>query len=228
MPLINDRIRFRAAAATALAMSLLGGRAALAQPSVDRGPEIALRTGIALPFGQVEGGNNTDLDRYASSAIPIVIEAGYRLDPALFFGVRFQYAFPQLKNPNGNCDNVSCDGSGVQLGIEGIYRFLPASRFAPWAGLAAGYEWWTADYFTTNLGAGATVSGFQASLQAGGDVRVTPQLVVGPFIDVSFGRFDSSTDRVRIGNTTNTTERDIADTAMHTWVTIGVRGAFGL
>jgi hypothetical protein len=199
----------------------------MAQGPAGAGPEVALRTGLALPFGQVDGTANNNLDRYASSAIPIVVEGGYRVDPTLFFGVRFQYQFPQLKNPNGNCDNVSCDGSGVQLGVEGIYRFAPASKFAPWVGLGAGYEWMRADYFTNNAGVGATVRGFQGLVQGGGDVRVGPQLVLGPFIEASFGRFDSSTGRVRLGNTTSESESDISSTAWHTWVTFGVRGAFG-
>jgi hypothetical protein len=219
--------RIGAFTAIAIACTGIALPRAMAQRPADTGPEVAVRAGLAVPFGQVQGGMNQNLDRYVSTAIPLGIEAGYRIVPALFVGVRFHYAFPQLKNPGGNCDDVSCDGSGVQLGLEAIYRFMPESKFAPWVGLGAGYEWWTADYFTSNAGLGATVSGFQGLLQAGGDVRVGPQLALGPFLEVATGRFDSSTGRVRIGNTTNSTDSDISDTAWHTWLTLGVRGAFG-
>jgi hypothetical protein len=217
-------------AAFALCASTVGtASTARAQRSAESGPELALRTGLALPFGDVDGGADNHLDRYAGSAIPLVLEVGYRVDPTLFFGARFDYSFPQLKNPavGGNCDNTSCDGSGVRLGLEGIYRFLPADRFAPWVGLGAGYEWMTADYFGPNGGAGATVRGFHGLIQAGGDVRVGPQLVLGPFVELSMGRFDSATTRVRIGNLTTETDDDITDTAWHSWLALGLRGAFG-
>src|SRR5262245_28536978 len=105
-----NRLLVRATITATLAIGLGAASPARAQQPREAGPELALRTGLALPFGQVDGGNNNNLDRYASSAIPLVIEAGYRIDPSLFLGLRFEYAFPQLKNPNGNCDNVSCDG----------------------------------------------------------------------------------------------------------------------
>jgi hypothetical protein len=223
-----NRLTSNACGALALLVILLSAPVAKAQRRADIGPELALRTGLALPFGEVDGSGGNNLDGYAGSAIPIGISGGVRIDQTLFFGARFQYAFPQMKNPAGSCENVSCDGSGVQVGLEGSYRFTPDAKFAPWVGLGGGYEWWRADYFTQNAGLGGTVRGFQGFVHGGGDVRVGPQLVVGPFAEVSFGRFDHSTGRVRVGNTTNETPSDIADTALHTWVTLGVRGAFGL
>jgi hypothetical protein len=206
----------------------LAAPAARAQRSPDAGPELAVRTGIAIPFGQTQDAMNSDLNRYAGSAVPLVVEAGYRVDSTLFFGARFQYAFPQLKNPNGSCSGgTSCDGSIVQLAVEGIYRMLAGQTFAPWVGLGAGYEWLSVDYNATNGGLGATVKGFQGLAQAGGDVRVSTQLVLGPFVEASFGRYDSSTARARLGGVTSETNSDISNTAWHTWVTVGVRGAFG-
>ena len=140
-----------------------------------------------------------------------------------------QYGFPQLKNPNGGCSgNVSCDGSVVMLGLESTYRFQPEATFAPWLGVGFGYEWASADFSAPNAGGGATDKGFQALVQAGGDVRVTPKLVLGPFLEASFGRFDSADTRVRFLNTTTQTSADITNTAWHTWVTLGVRGAFDI
>jgi len=205
----------------------LASTAARAQRSPDAGIEVAVRTGLALPFGEIQNGSN--LDAYASSAVPIILEGGYRLDSNLFFGLRLQYGFPQLKNPNGGCSgNVSCDGSVVMLGLESTYRFQPEATFAPWLGVGFGYEWASADFSAPNAGGGATDKGFQALVQAGGDVRVTPKLVLGPFLEASFGRFDSADTRVRFLNTTTQTSADITNTAWHTWVTLGVRGAFDI
>lgn len=203
--------------------------AAHAQGSPEAGLELALRTGVAVPFGDIQ--NNSSLDSYAKSAIPLVVEGGYRFDSNLFAGARFQYGFAQVKNPNGSCsnNNASCGGSVVTLGLEGIYRLQPQAQFAPWLGVGAGYEWssWDAESSVLNGAAGATMKGFVAMVQGGGDVRVTPQLVLGPFLEASFGRFDTVSTRLRLGNTLSESDSDINDTAWHMWVALGVRGAFG-
>jgi hypothetical protein len=114
------------------------------------------------------------------------------------------------------------------LGLEGTYRFQPEAMFAPWLGVGAGYEWTSADFSGPNIGGGATDKGFVGLVQGGGDVRVTPKLVLGPFLEAAFGRFDSADARVRVFNTVMETSADITDTAWHTWVTLGVRGAFDI
>jgi hypothetical protein len=214
-----------------LALARAAG-AARTPPPVDHGAEVALRTGVAIPTGSISDG--TELGSYVSNAVPLILEGGYRVDPSLFVGARFQYAFPSIKSPTAGVTcggNTDCSGSDVQLGIEGIYRFLADQRFAPWVGLAFGYEWASADYTLTNVGmnvgAGGTNRGLVGAAQAGGDVRVTSQLVLGPFIEATVGRYDTAETRMHAGNRTTETTADITNTAAHTWITIGVRGAFG-
>jgi hypothetical protein len=214
----------------------------------DHGIEAAVRLGLAIPAGSPKAWyENTTLDSYAGSAVPLVLEAGWRIDPSLFVGARFLYAFPQLKNPMGSCDNnnVSCDGYDMSLGVEGVYRFMADRKFAPWAGAGFGYEWLSKDInrlypvllatppMNINMGYGATYRGFEGLLQAGGDVRLSSQLVLGPFAEVTLGRFDTMDSRVRVGNTTTETTTDIKNGAaawridLHTWISFGIRGAFG-
>jgi hypothetical protein len=200
--------------------------AAQGAPVPDRGAEVAVRTGLALPFGDTDANNS--FDQYASSAIPLVVEAGFRVDSHLFLGGRFGYAFANVKNPGGLCtNNTSCGGAVVTLGIEGIYRLMPEETFAPWLGLGLGYDWTSVDVTTqnANFGGSATYSGFQGILMAGGDYRVNQQLVLGPAVEASFGRFDTVASEVRTGLGTTSNEMDITDTAWHTWVTLGIRGA---
>jgi hypothetical protein len=195
-------------------------------PPADHGVEAAVRLGLAIPAGSIQDG--TSLDSYAGSAVPLVLEAGWRIDPSLFVGARFLYAFPQLKNPMGSCNNgVTCDGFDMHLGVEGIYRFLADRTFAPWAGLGFGYEWASEDINRANIGGGGTFRGFEGLLQGGGDVRLSSQLVLGPYVEVALGRFETTDARGRIGNTSTETTMDIANTAVHTWISFGVRGAFG-
>jgi hypothetical protein len=194
-------------------------------PIPDRGAEVALRSGLAIPFGEsVEG---TNFDQYASSAIPLLVEAGFRVDSSLFVGARFGYAFPQLKNPNGACNNADCGGSDIAVGLEAIYRFVPEQTFAPWIGLGGGYEWTSADISGQNASSSSTVSGFQGLAMIGGDYRVNQQLVLGPAVELAFGRYDSIESTTRLGGLTTSTDNDIQNTAWHTWLTFGLRGAFG-
>jgi hypothetical protein len=207
----------------------LSDRASAAEgPPPDHGVEVAVRLGLSVAAGSIQDG--TSLDSYAGSAVPLVLEAGWRFDPSLFVGGRFMYAFPQLKNPNGSCNNngTSCDGYDMHLGVEGVYRFLVEQKFAPWAGLGFGYERASYDISARpNFGGGATYTGFQALVQGGGDVRLNSQLVLGPFAELAFGRFESADTRTRIGNVTTDTSADIQNTAWHTWISFGIRGAFG-
>jgi hypothetical protein len=210
-----------------IALTLIA-TAARAQGDPERGPEVALRTGLMLPFGDLAGGNNGassgPLDNYASKALPFVLEGGYRLDSSLFFGLRFQYAIPDLK---GNCTGAaSCDGSIVTLGVEGTYRLMPGATFNPWVGAGIGYEWTSVSWSGGLLGngGGVSVSGIQPLLQVGGDIYVAPKFFLGPFVESAFGRFDSA--EVRTGGFT--AEGDINDERWHMWLTIGVRGAFDI
>jgi len=209
-----------------LGLAFSDGASAAEPLPPDHGIEAAVRLGLAIPAGSMQSG--TSLDSYAGSAVPLVLEAGWRIDPSLFVGARFLYAFPQLKNPMGSCNsNVSCDGFDTSLGVEGVYRFMADRKFAPWAGVGFGYEWASEDINRPNGGLGGTYRGFEGLLQVGGDVRTSSQLVLGPYAEVSLGRFETTDGRLRIGNTTTDTTMDIANTAVHTWISFGIRGAFG-
>jgi hypothetical protein len=209
-----------------LGLALSRGASAAEPLPPDHGLEAAGRLGLAIPAGSLQDGRS--LDSYAGSAVPLVLEAGWRVDPSLFVGARFLYAFPQLKNPMGSCsNNVSCDGFDTSLGVEAVYRFLADRKFAPWAGASFGYEWASYDINGANIGGGATYRGLAGSVQGGGDVRMSPQLVLGPYAELALGRFETTDQRGHIGNTTTNMTMDIANTAVHTWISFGIRGAFG-
>lgn len=209
-----------------VAVLLSGTVTAQGTPVPDRGAELALRSGVAIPFGETQDGTN--LDQYASSAIPFILEAGFRIDSSLFVGGRFGYGLAQLKNPNNICTNASCDGSVISLGLEAIYRLMPYQTFAPWVGLGGGYEWASADSSGQTISGGFTLSGLQGLVMVGGDYRANEHLVLGPFLEAAFGRYDSTEGYIRGPNgATTTTTSDIMNTAWHTWLTLGVRGAFG-
>jgi outer membrane protein W len=117
--------------------------------------------------------------------------------------------------------------------LNALYRFMPEQRFAPFVGVGAGYEWYSAKG-TGNIGGftgstSTTVRGFEfLNLQGGADYRLSGNSVIGPFASFSLGRFDSYSTQVTTGTTTTSTNGDINNTAMHEWLLLGVRGAFSL
>jgi hypothetical protein len=63
------------------------------------------------------------------------------------------------------------------------------------------------------------------NLQAGGDDYLAPRFALGPFISLSFGRYETATSS---GIPLVPSSADIANTAVHEWLQIGVRGVFNL
>jgi hypothetical protein len=194
-----------------------------AQPATvtDRpGFDLGLRLGYAIPFGDIDG--TSGLAAQFSGGIPFVLEGGYRLNRTFTIGALFQYAVLSVKDNGTGCGNgVSCSGSVVRFGIEGIYNIPVASQALPWIGLATGYEWMNVDATAGGVTASQGANGFEfLTLQGGADFRLAPQFGLGPFASFSFARYSSVT-----GGGVST---DITDPAVHEWLQIGVRGNFNL
>jgi hypothetical protein len=66
--------------------------------------------------------------------IPLQLDLGVRLSPALFLGGYVQYASLEAKNGSGgSCSGlVNCDAEMWRYGLQGHYHFNPEARFDPW------------------------------------------------------------------------------------------------
>jgi hypothetical protein len=190
------------------------------------GFDFGLRLGYAVPFGDMV--QNTGLNDNFSSAIPFVLEAGYRFTRNISAGALFQYGFTQIKdNQVTGCGNgVSCSGSVIRLGVEGIYNFRLGTTLDPWVGLGVGYEWMNIDLVNNNgVSTSAGMSGVEfLTVQGGADHRLTPQLALGPFLSFSIARYGTFSNEAR----GITRSGDITDTAVHEWLQLGIRGTFSI
>jgi hypothetical protein len=210
------------AAVTCLVSSLALGGPAAAADAPGAGPELALRSGYAIPVGGVAG--SASADRAMNGMIPIGIDGGYRWRSGLFVGAAVQYGLAQAKDSNAAC-GFGCSASVIDLGVEGIYRFGPRGRALPWLGMVTGYEWAGVRSSNTDFGARVSSQGFEiARAEAGVDFRLSRTLVAGPFLSASYVRYASTTatNTVSLGSVTYT------GTPGHEWVGIGVRGAVDL
>lgn len=194
------------------------------QPGFDFGA----RLGYALPFGKTDGDDN--LSDFLSGAIPVVLEAGYRLNADFTIGALFQYGFARIKSNSGfDCSGaggVDCSARILRLGIEGIYNLNLGAPVTPWVGLGTGYEWFSFSASGPGGEASAGARGFEfVTLHAGGDYRLAPNFALGLFASFSVAQY--ATASVDIPGTPSTS-MDITDKKIHEWLQLGVRGRFGI
>ncbi|HVV48303.1 MAG TPA: hypothetical protein VHO06_01470 [Polyangia bacterium] len=219
-----------AVAALALSATARAADPAEQQPWQRPGADLGVRVGYAVPMGSTTGAAGDDLSNLFSGAVPLILEAGYRIDAAFSLGLTFQYAFAQVNGMVG-CDNqpgVSCSGSVIRLGAEGIYRLPVEGAFVPWLGLGTGYEWISFDVSGNGYQESIGAHGFEfVNFQLGGDIRAAPQFAVGPFVSLSIGQYDTAS---LSGNAPGYTamSADIANKATHEWLEFGVRGTLNL
>lgn len=227
-------MRFAIVAAGALAASavVLSGNTARAD-ATPTGVEVGLRTGYAIPLGDAAGGNpSTSLSNVYSGMIPIWVDAGYRLNPNMMVGAFFQYGITMLNTGNGSplqgcsTSGVSCSGNDMMFGVQFHYHFMPDQTIDPWAGIGVGYEIASISESAQGVSAGESFNGFQfVNLQVGGDYKVMPNLGVGPFVMFSLGEYSGCSLSGGLGGGGSCT---IQNTAMHEWLTFGIRGAYDI
>ncbi|HKU43463.1 MAG TPA: outer membrane beta-barrel protein, partial [Polyangiales bacterium] len=196
--------------------------------------EAAVRTGIGIPLGKVSD-DGTDLNDIASLQIPLQLDVGVRLASNWFVGAYFQYGFGIVSDDATFCDDddlldIDCSASDVRLGIQAHYHFSPRQSLDPWLGLGFGYEWATLSAEGGNLEISSSVSGFEfVSFQFGIDFEVSRHVRLGPFLSFSLAQFDESSVECDGANVCSNVgvSGDIEDKALHEWLMLGVRVAFG-
>ena len=181
------------------------------------GPRIALRSGVAVPFGAAYrfGGALSDT---IAGYVPLRLDVGYRVARHFYVGVDAQLA---AILPNACPADASCSGTNVRFGAMAAYHLLPGRLVDPWLGLGMGFE--RLDVTRTVDGTSGEISARGLELldiELGVDLRPTRALRVGPVIASSFTRY---TRIVINGNSTTD-----FDPAIHAWVLLGFRGAFDL
>lgn len=218
----------------------------------DSGFALGLRVGYAIPMGklgalptQAGGAADTSHDSVhdeIKGMIPIWLDVGYRIDPALYVGAFFQYGFGLVNkdNPNNSACNqgISCSAHDLAFGANLHYHLMPDAPFDPWLGLGLGYELLTASASGTEtlllpqsvtVDGSTTVKGFQfLVLEAGGDFKATPALAVGPFVNFALGEYTSWSSTVTANGASQDTSGNLQDTGLHEWLTLGVRGQYNL
>ncbi len=214
-------------ASVAVGGVLLTGGTALAD-GVNSGIEVGLRTGYAIPFGNSvgapAGASAPNLSDTISGAIPIWIDAGYRFaSPNLFVGAYFQYGIGINGSQLTQGPGCQCSTNVVMYGLQAHYHFLPDQTIDPWVGYGIGME--SANESGQNS-TGGSLSGWDYGiLQVGADYRgLMDNLSVGPMVMFGFGQYNNLSQSA--GGQSQSAS--IQQTAMHEWLTLGIRGAYDI
>jgi hypothetical protein len=158
--------------------------------------------------------------------VPVVLEAGYRLNGNFTIGALVQFGVVEVPDSlfTGCEADVSCSGSLVRLGIEGIYNLNLDAALSPWIGIGAGYEWLNLTGSMNGHPATVNNRGFElVTVHAGADYRVSPQFALGPFVSVSLAQY--TTLYWAYAGLSQTEQ--IPDKSLHEWLQLGIRGRFG-
>jgi hypothetical protein len=198
-------------------------------PNPDRGLRIGLRSGYGLPFGKPYDADET-LRGFVNGVIPIWVDAGYRFNPSIYVGAYGVFGYGLVHTTETQCGTgVSCSAYDVRVGVDAQYRFLPKGAVDPWIGLGFGYEW--LHYGVSGFGVTRlqTLRGFELfGIQLGADFELDKSFRLGPFIGYSVGKFGDGSKSETGSATSGAVAAGIANTAMHEWLTLGLRGVLDI
>jgi len=192
-------------------------------PPPHTGFQLAVRTGVAIPFGKIEEGKSGAMSDTFSPQVPFVLDIGGKVIPNLFIGAYLGLA---LGGAGGNfadaCKraNATCVGVGVRFGIEAQWHFMPDAKMDPWIGYGIGYAGEGASGQANGVTTSLTVAGPEYGHFSGGlDFRLNKTIGIGPMVDFGIGRYT----RAKTETLGVTREGDLQNTALHEWLTLGVR-----
>jgi hypothetical protein len=206
-------------------------------PPARRGFQLGLRTGVALPIGLASSAPGDGLRERYSSQWVLEVDLGAKVTDALFVGGYFGFgvgAEGSDERIEGFCDDdgsdsendIQCSVVGFRIGVLGRWSFLPAGTINPWLAYGIGYEAQSQSINDRIVGRReeTTAGGFEfARLSAGFDWRPGKTFGFGPLLEASLGSYTNTSTEV---NDETTFEGDVEDSAIHTWVTLAIRGVF--
>ena len=180
------------------------------------GVNLGLRTGYSIALGDAYAYKNI------SGAIPLHLDATYAITPAINAGLYFGYGIG-MEGSQPLPSSATATRSTLAYGLQANMLF-PSEGISGWAGVFGGLESAATKVTEDAKTATTTLSGWQAGVQGGADWKVAPSFVVGPFASLAFGQYGS----MEVESPLVTGTVDVAERDTHAWLTIGVRGSYGL
>lgn len=207
-------------------------------PEDRTGFSTGLRLGFGVPLGkagQDPFGAERDLGDLTPWRAPVWLDVGYALSGALTLGGYAQVGVGGV----GDACVGDCDWSDIRVGAEAELRFAPGAAVNPWLGVGLGWEWLSFrqlvsgevpdDMGGTEPATGRvaeTFGGPELLLQGGIDFQVEDALRIGPYASATMGQY--LTDSFNCTPETDLCPEgsSIDGSAFHSWIGVGLRGAY--
>jgi hypothetical protein len=182
------------------------------------GWQVGVRVGVAHPGGQLGAGSpatTPNLSDLAETALPLGIDAGYRIVPALYLGASLVWA------PAFGDASTYCAACGFRYDVQAtsdlrVY-LLPYAFATPWLSFGSGWEVLHVSFTPGD----ATYQGpIVANLQAGVDLR-KGRVAFGPYVGAAFAVFSLRSLDPSPPN------EPVPAYGIHEWFTLGLHGSYG-
>jgi hypothetical protein len=194
-------------------------------PPAHTGFQIAARAGAAIPLGDAAKG--AALSDGLGAQFAAIVDIGGKIIPQIFLGAYLGGNVGATGNETSKqCDKymATCVAFTYRIGVQLQYHIIPDGKVDPWIGYGIGYEVSRIAGSTNGQSFSVTLVGPEyGHVLAGVDFRLTRIFGIGPFVDFSFGKYTNDT---RVPEPVPGRSTDIADTAMHEWLTFGAKFLF--
>lgn len=215
-----------------LAAAALAVAPVAAQAQLTVGLRVAYAPAVGHAYGgfkDVDTGQSVPASMDLAWQIPVQLDVLVRFLPHLAAGPYVSYGFAKAADRavDGACmsgSSFSCSVRVVRAGLQVVYTFGPgATPLVPWIGAGAGWEWTTLQLTGPTRPFSIDLNGVElANLQLGADYRATRWLGVGPYVGYSLGRYRAP------GNADLLKGLEPTKSAVHGWLSVGVRGTLDL
>ncbi len=194
----------------------------------DHGLQLGVRLGYSLPTGSIGGdatSAGTSLSHLETAVVPIGVDAGYRLAPRLYVGGTATWGpATAAAGPNPcSAPGVSCFRQDAQVRGELRVYLAPYGKVGWWASVGAGWEFASFAQSVRGSTTTATLTGpVIPDFQLGFDIR-RQATAVGFYFGLSVAEFVTQ----GVDPAAAPESAWISDRAIHTYVTLGMRGSYG-
>jgi hypothetical protein len=217
--------------ALVLVAAALATAPATPQAQLSLGLRVAYAPAAGSAFGGFRDADTGSAMRFSldlKSQVPVQLDVLYRLLPDLAAGAYASYGFGQVAPDalDGACmagSPFECSATVVRAGLQVLYTLSrTAAPVVPWVGAGAGWEWTTLEASRAGRTLRARMDGLELlDLQLGVDYRATPRIGVGPYVGYSFGWY-------RVARVGDLKGLEVSERALHSWISLGLRGQLDL
>ncbi len=186
---------------------------------------IGARLGYSIAGGDLY--KDYSITKRTQGMVPVQVDLGLDVAKAFALGVYGSAGYTVIaKDFKTFCDTygTDCSGMNVRLGAQATLH-APVGQSKIWGGVLLGWE--QQQYKISGNGGSleANYRGVEAGLQGGLDFPTSGAFRWGPFVSASAGEFQSAS---LSATGSGAGLAPITEKARHTWLSVGLRGVFGL